>query len=951
MLAMKRGDDAMDQTALAASTAKNGELGLAATLDGESDAIAESSRQSISQHSSSSTSASRGADMSRFMIIDELGAGGMGVVFSAYDPELDRKLAIKVLRPDVWKGKAVGEGKRRLMREAQAMGKLSHPHVITVYEVGHADDGGVFVAMEYVDGGTLLDWMKPRRKWREVVDKFTKAGRGLAAAHAAGLVHRDFKPDNVLIGSDGRVRVTDFGLVATIGQTALATSEPDIDVELSPAPHLNSSLTREGAVLGTPRYMAPEQHLGASVDASADQFSFCVALYQALYGKLPYKGRDYAAVREAIVSGNLESAPRGTDVPRHLARLLKRGLSVNPADRYPSMDALLRDLSYDPAVRSKRIVAGVVVASLAGIALYGFARNKGGATADKCPVPEAKFDDVWDSNAKARMKARFSQTSAPFAAESFDRAAKLLDSYKSRWLASRVDTCEATRVRGEQSPALLDLRMSCLDQRLGEFKALTTLLATGADSKLVASSAEAVYRLPNLDQCKNSVALTAAPPLPNDDASRERIRLLRSQLSEVRALRSAGKIKHALRLAKSVANGARSVAYKPIQAEALLALGQLELRGGQPTAAGKTLVSAANAAAAAKNDEAVAHAWLDLIYVRGYLQVRDAEATALVQSARAAITRAGGSVELRARLLARIALLAGQKGKLDDAVTTYGKAIKLIEDKHGKNHFSLVALVHNVALVHRNRGEFAEARAAFARELQIITTAFGARHPERADAISGLGIVLGREGRHADAEKHYRQALKIQQGALGKDNPLVAQSLNNVGLALGSQGKLEKARTFHQQALVVWRKALGNEHPNTTRPLLSLGIIAELQKRYDDAEKHLEEAVNVYAAAKRLNSPRLLEFLHRLAGLALIKKRYAKADELCKRSLANQATRSPHAGLLIESLQCMAKAALGLKQPAQARKHLERALAVARKHKVGQPAIDQLTKLRASAKK
>ncbi|MCW5809060.1 MAG: serine/threonine protein kinase, partial [Deltaproteobacteria bacterium] len=275
--------------------------------------------------------------LGRFNILDILGAGGMGIVLAAYDPHLDRKVAIKILRT---RGMSQGRREReaaRLLREARALAQLSHPHVVTVYDAGTIDDH-VFIAMEYIAGQTLRSWLLAApRSVDEILEVYVKAGRGLAAGHAVGVIHRDFKPDNVLVGHDGRVRVIDFGLaqpprrddadVSAAGAAARAPSTPNDETA--------------GALFGTPTYMAPEQHDRAEIDGRTDQFAFCVALYEALYKRLPFDGATYYELVANVTSGELRPPPEDAGVPKRVASVLGRGLARDPARRFPSMDALL----------------------------------------------------------------------------------------------------------------------------------------------------------------------------------------------------------------------------------------------------------------------------------------------------------------------------------------------------------------------------------------------------------------------------------------------------------------------------------------------------------------------------------------------------------------------------------------------------------------------------------
>ncbi|HEY8142336.1 MAG TPA: serine/threonine-protein kinase [Kofleriaceae bacterium] len=280
-----------------------------------------------------------GDRLARFEILNRLGVGGMGVVYVAHDPLLDRQVAVKVLRADAHGELRAAELEGRLLREAQAMARLSHPNVVTVHEVGIVDRQ-IFIVMELNDGGTLRAWLKQEaRPVRERIRVFIEAGRGLAAAHAVRLVHRDFKPDNVLLARDGRVRVVDFGLVR--GPTAgdRPSRRPSHDV------YAPMSLTMSGAVIGTPAYMAPEQHRAEVADHRSDQFSFCVALYEALYGRRPFAGENYRELVVNILDGSVLPPPDGADVPLSVQRVLERGLASAPDDRYPGMTALLDDLA------------------------------------------------------------------------------------------------------------------------------------------------------------------------------------------------------------------------------------------------------------------------------------------------------------------------------------------------------------------------------------------------------------------------------------------------------------------------------------------------------------------------------------------------------------------------------------------------------------------------------
>jgi eukaryotic-like serine/threonine-protein kinase len=399
----------------------------------------------------------------------------MGVVYAAYDPELDRRVAVKLLHP----GGDGETGRARLLREAQTMARLTHPNVVTVHDAGTIDDQ-VFVAMELLDGETLKQWMHAKaRPWREVLATLLPAGRGLAAAHAADLVHRDFKPDNVMIARDGRVVVMDFGLARPSVADETPTETPR-EVRRAPV----GSLTETGAILGTPAYMAPEQHLGREAGPAADQFAYAVTLYEALQGQrpfLPAPDDDVSpsmALGAEIVAGRIRPGPRDGELPPRLRRAVVRGLADDPAARWPSMQAMLDEL--EAVARPRRWSIGVAAA---GVVVAGgavaFAATRGGGTAaapSPCLGADARLVGVWDDAAHARVAQAFRSSGAAVAEHSVASVTRTLDEYFAAWVAQRTSACEDTR-HGQQSDELLDRRMLCLDTRFAEARALVDIFA------------------------------------------------------------------------------------------------------------------------------------------------------------------------------------------------------------------------------------------------------------------------------------------------------------------------------------------------------------------------------------------------------------------------------------------------------------------------------------------
>jgi hypothetical protein len=416
----------------------------------------------------------RGANVSRYRILEAIGAGGMGIVYAAHDPELDRNVAIKLLRPR--ESEDDGTLRARIVREARAMARLSHPNVVAVYDVGTVGTQ-IFVAMELVEGKTLSGWLsEAKRSWRAILDVFAAAGRGLAAAHAAGLVHRDFKPDNVLIGADGSVRVTDFGLALPTGTPS---GEPD------------------SKRFGTPPYMSPEQLQGAAVDARADLFSFCVALHEALYRQRPYAGDSREEIECAVLESRLREPPRTARVPPRIRRILRRGLSTRPEERYGSMGELLHTLRRNPAARGRLGLASLLSFALVAV---GAAVAGVGERHLVCSGAERKLEGVWDGARKREVRAAFVASGRPSAEEAWRATERSLDEYARRFVGMHTEACEATRMRKQQSEELLDLRMHCLAGRRAGLSQLVALLAR-ADGPLVERAVEAAHRLSPIEGC------------------------------------------------------------------------------------------------------------------------------------------------------------------------------------------------------------------------------------------------------------------------------------------------------------------------------------------------------------------------------------------------------------------------------------------------------------------
>ncbi|HEX2691857.1 MAG TPA: protein kinase [Kofleriaceae bacterium] len=422
----------------------------------------------------------RGAAIGRYILSRVVGVGAMGVVYAAHDPQLGREVAVKLLRRD-FIGNAE-DAQAGMLREARTLARLSHPNVIPIYDAD-IHGGLVYIVMELVDGRTLREWATgARHTWPELRDVFVQAGRGLQAAHHAGVVHRDFKPDNVLVGRDGRVRVTDFGL-ARSGPAA-------------------RGLQTAGMLVGTPAYMSPEQQAGQSVDARSDLYSFCVALHEAVYGVRPAAEPADAPVAKAWAAPSRPPAATVHRVPPRTRRAIEHGLRPAPDERPQSMAALLAELAHQPVVTPRRALVAATLA--AALVASGFAlRGRGD---EGCTGAAVAWGPLWSEAQRGAVRAAFRRTNLPKVEQNFAEADQAMARYRGHWIDLHSQTCRATR-RGEQSAAVLDRRMACLATRRTAADDLIQSFGNAPNYDfLVTEAASMIRQLPPLEDCRQARA-------------------------------------------------------------------------------------------------------------------------------------------------------------------------------------------------------------------------------------------------------------------------------------------------------------------------------------------------------------------------------------------------------------------------------------------------------------
>ena len=814
-----------------------------------------------------------GVSIGRYLVFDEVGRGGMGRVLRAYDPKLQREVALKVLHT-----KRVSQDMQgRLMREARAMAKLSHPNVVAVYDVELETRQGVVIAMEFVEGTTLYRWLRDSHPWSEIVDRFVDAGRGLAAAHAAGMLHRDFKPGNVLIGRDGRVRVTDFGLARPPRSTM---AEPRAQVPEEPHELLDSlsqDLTEVGAVIGTPRFMSPEQHEGDALDATTDQYAFCVALWSALAGKPPFSGRFVdllAAKREGPPPWPSERV-----VPRRIIDALRRGLSPSRSERFPTMDALLDELRPRPP-RWRWLLAGGGAAALV-VGLLSWPQPP--APEPPCRGAPKLLAGHWDDAVRGNVVRGLEATGLPYAMDVASGVERTLEDYATAWVREHTEACEATAIRKEQSAEMLDRRMACLNRARVSLRVTTEVLAA-ADEDTVQGAHTMAEGLPLLSRCADVEALHAAVPRPSpqDEGA---VAATQERLSRVEALLHAGRYDDAAAELRRAEQEAEGVEHAPLRTEIELVRGTTHEARGDDEKAEVALGAALRSGLANDQWGEVLSAATLLVETVGGRQARPGEGLAYAKTAWAMVERATDDPVGEARLRHALAAVAQVQGKLALAESEDRAALELQIRHAGLESMPVAAARRNLATVLQERGKAAEAERELRAALVVMQRTLGRSHPEVAMTLNNLANAMADQGRHDEAVAQLREGLSLLLEAVGDAHPHVALTRANLAAELRAQGHPGEARVQYIEALAALERTWGPSHPNVAMTRSNLANVLGDLGRYEEAETQYRAAIEIFEQTLGLQHPVVARLRANLAGL--LWRQDPSSDEA--RKLAEQA--------------------------------------------------------------
>lgn len=785
----------------------------------------------------------------RFVVLEKLGSGGMGVVFAAHDEQLDRKIAIKLVRHHDTAEER--DEQQRLIREARALARLSHPNVVAIYDVGMHGDR-VFIAMELVRGMTLRRWAEASpRSWGETLRCFVQAGEGLAAAHAAGITHRDFKPDNALIGDDGRVRVVDFGLAQGEGAEALG-SVPSDGALGSPR------LTATGKVAGTPAYMAPEQFAGAPADARSDQFAFCVALWEAVFGERPYPARDAMQLRLALAAGVVATPAHVELAPAWLRAALERGLATEAERRWPSMRALLDACQRSGGRRrmwaiGPAVVVGGIVTAFGGDTLWR-ARQRAA-----CEQNAEALAAVWSPTVAVSTRTALVDTGLAHAEPVAARLDGILGAYVETWREHHARSCAAT-VEGHLDETAWQLRSDCLGGQRERLATLVELLQV-PDRALVNEAVRAAYELPPPDACVDDDRLAANAATIAASVDREAVTQLRRAFARVELLADTTR-PDAVPRAAAAREQAAALGDPALIAEGELVLGAAHFGLGEYQAAAEASERAYFGAIAVGADQVALMAATELVHLVGGRLTRHDDAEAWMRHAQGLLPRSGAARPWREAALAKSMAFASREiGDYANARANYERAIALYSEVAGPDHPTVARVWSDLGGMLSMSGQPDDATRAYDEAERILVAAFGTESLEIATLYSGRSNVALLRGEFVVSAELCERVLRIREALLEPDHPAVATALANLGAARLAVGDAAAARPLLVRAVDIRRDKLGASHPLVAQALVNLGTVAVHLDDHRAAIGYLREALQIQRATLPATHHRTLSAL------------------------------------------------------------------------------------------
>jgi serine/threonine protein kinase len=850
-------------------------------------------------------------DTERYKLIGLLGSGAMGVVYRAYDRALERYIALKLIRSD-----SAGDSglKVRLVAEAHALAKMTHPNVVTIHDLGiHGDE--IFIAMELIEGPTLRAHLQEARAgWKEIVAYYLQAARGLAAAHDHGLIHRDFKPDNVLV-SGSRVVVTDFGLVRPI----LEDSDKHV----------------EGEPVGTPAYMAPEQFRGEAADQRTDIFNFCASVYESIYRESPFPGDSVAQRRAAVLTNTRRLPSSQVQIPSYLRSTLQKGLAPDRADRFSSMRELIDIFSEILSSEARRRRRQVYAASAIAIVALSF----GGTFVWRRLVPRrlcrqnaGELSAYWSKDARPKILSALRHSRVPFRYETWQTLDSLLSRYVESWGDAYAQQCDAAWGMRAQSFAAVK-RLMCLDEQQIAVKEFADLLATGDGDVWTRSVISAPQLEPPLS-CGVATPDSESYPAADKEQSRQPINDSRRKLGAAAGLEMAGKYERAAAAAESALQTARAIEFVPLEADALFRLASIRKDQGKWSESERLFTACVDAAERARNDLLRAKSAIGLLYVVGSRQRRSAEGARWAHQAEVVLARLGNPSREMAALRAMRALLRLQDGQLDQAEDDLRAALMQYQQLLPANDSTIGFTLGNLGIVAQAKGKYWEAASLYGQAYALLSATLGSQHPRSGDALADVGYVLLTMGRLGEAKQTFERALAVQTLGLEGPHPFVATTLMNVAnvydslgnhqqaLSYGTQaldivqaldpasdqlfavklnianyvaelGQFARAQKLANEVLVFRRQRYGANHASVGDAECWIATYYLYQHRFADAFQHANAALNILDRERTSQNPQVADALDVVGAVELVQGHPANAVAAHRRALT---IRAAHGG-------------------------------------------------------
>lgn len=830
--------------------------------------------------------------LGRFQLRERVGQGGMGLVYAAWDPDLARRVAIKVVRPDA----ARDESGSTLLSEARTLARLQHPNVVTLLDAGRTGRR-VWIAMEFVP--TSVDrWLKTGPEPTAIVDVFRQAAHGLLAAHRTGLVHRDFKPGNVLLRDDGSAAVADFGLARRVTEGAAAGRA------------------------GTPFYMSPEQFDGGAVDARSDQYSWCVALYHALHGEHPYLGESLQDRRTATRQGRLRRS--GEALPARIDSVLARGLAEDPNDRFDDMEALLA--AFDRRDRRRR---GVIVGLVSVAAVGGVGILLPTSAVDPCEAVASTLSDVWNETQRGRLEQRFETVAPVLATDASQAVVTALDRYGAEWTEARVGACREALGPDHPGDDLVDRRIACLDSRRVYFETTVEDLLV-ADAETVPHAVDVADSLPSLSRCDDDEALRASVPRPEDPERAAELDALYARLARTDAQFVMGRYAESVDLAREARRRADAVGYAPYSVWAR----RLEGRGltsmGQFEEGSRLLEEAGLMAQAVGDDESILLAATALVRHQAELApYAKAIGVDWERLGAAVLERLDSPPDHALRWWQALVMSRAKRHDLEGALEAVEKAQAFVEagSRPGSNRRAVLMSTHGAVLF--ELGRFDEALDLLQRAKALHAESIGTSHPGYAGVVQNIGSLHTARGEPLEGRRYFLEALKVMEALLGEDSTQLADLHYNLGVVDVDLGELDAAEAAFETAREMYERERGPDHPWVAAALEELARVELKRDRPERARKYLVDAKRIKEGVLGAKHAELLPTLSMLGRVALATGQpeeglamYEQMYELTRETYGADSDRTGTAAVRVST------AALATGDAVRAKQEAERAVAV-----------------------